>query len=300
MLHPSPETFSTHPASQWTGVVKVRFLECLAQKGNVRVACARVGLSAETAYRQRRRDPVFARSWAAATALARRSAEQVLTDRAIDGIEEDVWFRGELAGTRRRYDSRLLLAHLARLDRMVEQDPAAQEDAERFDELLAVLVGAECPADLADADGVPVCREIAVEMAKDEAREAELDKIQPDDWREFGKKCTPEELEQRELAEEAAQRAGERAVERAAAETGRIFDERRAAAQAAVDAALEPTSDAGDDGEAGAEGEVGQEPELTPRTVSTASTPPSPGTGAKPPRFRQNAPRSPFQSERRR
>lgn len=294
MLHPSPETFSTHPASQWTGAVKVRFLECLAQKGNVRVACAQVGLSAETAYRQRRRDPVFARSWAAATALARRSAEQVLTDRAIDGIEEEVWFRGELAGTRRRYDSRLLLAHLARLDRMVEQDPAAQEDAERFDELLAVLMGAACPADLADADGVPVCREIAVELAKDEAREAELDKLPPEDWRDYGKKYTPEELEQRELAEEAAQRARERAVERAAAEAGRIFDERRAAALAAVDAALEPTS------EAGAENEVGQEPELPPRTVSTVSTPPSPGAGAKPPRFRQNAPRSPFQSERRR
>jgi hypothetical protein len=46
-------------------------------------------------------------------------------DRALEGTVEEVWFRGELVGHRRRYDSRLLLAHLARLDKLTEEAPVA-------------------------------------------------------------------------------------------------------------------------------------------------------------------------------
>ena len=48
--------------------------------------------------------------------LARDHAEQVLADRALNGVEEKVFYHGEEVATRTRYDSRLLLAHLARLD----------------------------------------------------------------------------------------------------------------------------------------------------------------------------------------
>lgn len=41
----------------------------------------------------------------------------MLVTRALDGVEVPVWFRGEKVGTRRLYDTRLLLAHLGRLDR---------------------------------------------------------------------------------------------------------------------------------------------------------------------------------------
>lgn len=172
MLHQPSESFATtHPASQWTGQVKARFLDSLAQRGNVRAACKRVGLSAETAYRQRRRDPAFARAWAAAMALARRVGEQVLADRAIDGVEEEVWYRGELCGTRVRYDARLLLAHLARLDSAV--DETALADADRFDELLAVIAGEEMPGDFDfDEQGAPIDRESFIEQAVEEAERA--------------------------------------------------------------------------------------------------------------------------------
>jgi len=177
MQHPSPEAFAhAHPASLWTGEVKVLFLDCLSQRGNVRLACRAVGLSAETAYRQRRRDPLFARAWAAAMVLARRVGEQVLADRAIDGVEEEVWFRGELVGTRRRYDSRLLLAHLARLDRAA--DEMAEQDAERFDELLALAAGEDMPGDYAAPGEDPLPdRDDFVEQAIDDAREAMLDRL---------------------------------------------------------------------------------------------------------------------------
>ena len=100
----------------WTPERKARFLDCLAEKGNVRVACGRVGLSQQAAYVLRRRDAQFARGWAAALALARENSVQVLAERAIDGVEDPVWYRGELVGTRRKYDARLLLAHVGRLD----------------------------------------------------------------------------------------------------------------------------------------------------------------------------------------
>ena len=61
--------------------------------------------------------------------VAREQAEEVLATRAIDGVEEEVWYHGEVVATRRRYDSRLLLAHLARLDRLTQNaDTAALAD----------------------------------------------------------------------------------------------------------------------------------------------------------------------------
>jgi hypothetical protein len=143
------DSSSKPPHNGWTVPRRLAFLEHLAQRGHVRAACAAVGLSAEAAYKLRRREPLFAAAWDAALVLARRVAEQVLATRAIDGIEEPVWFRGELVGLRVRHDTRLLLAHLARLDRHAESTPYAGHRAERFDELLACVAGATFPKGLA-------------------------------------------------------------------------------------------------------------------------------------------------------
>ncbi len=102
------------------------------------MAAGAVGLAHQTAYRLRRRDPTFACAWDAALVLARDCAEQVLAERAIDGVEEIVFYRGEEIGRRRRFDARLLLAHLARLDARAD-DPAAARHAERFDDLLGAI-----------------------------------------------------------------------------------------------------------------------------------------------------------------
>lgn len=177
----------------WTEARKTRFLEHLAQRGNVHAACAAVGMSREAAYQLRRRDPLVARAWAAALELAREASEQVLACRAIDGIEEDVWHRGEVVGTRRRYDSRLLLAHLARLDAAVEQG-TAREDAARFDELLALVAGAEPPEEVVCGDdGVPLSREeaiaLAVEAAEVFAREDAGDDAPEGDLLSLAERC---------------------------------------------------------------------------------------------------------------
>ncbi len=143
----------------WTPERMTKFLDHLAQKGNVQASCKHVGLSREAVYRLRRRDPLFARGWAPAMVKAHDASIEVLADRAIDGVEEPIYHRGELVGTRRRYDTRLLLAHIARLDKLLE-DKAAQADAGRFDELLARIAGEYLPAGVDSQDGVlPLDRE---------------------------------------------------------------------------------------------------------------------------------------------
>ncbi|MDD3799922.1 MAG: hypothetical protein PHE36_12185, partial [Novosphingobium sp.] len=135
----------------FTPARRVRFLDALAGSGNVRAACAVAGISAQAAYRARRRDGRFALAWEGALALARGHAEAVVADRALNGVDEPVFYHGEEVARRRRYDTRLLLAHLARLDAQCAT-PRAQRAAERFDELLAGIAGWDGCADGPDAD----------------------------------------------------------------------------------------------------------------------------------------------------
>jgi hypothetical protein len=145
----------------------------------VRVSAARVGLSHQSGYCAKRRDRVFKAGWEAALVLAREVAAQALATRALDGTPEAVWFKGEQVGTKVRYDGRLLLAHLARLDKAAEETEAG-ELAERFDELVARVAGEEPAEDLADlgtwdspAPLVPVAREVwAYRSAPRRAEEA--------------------------------------------------------------------------------------------------------------------------------
>ncbi|WP_054529758.1 hypothetical protein [Erythrobacter sp. SG61-1L] len=231
-------TGTAHPARKdgWSGALKIKFLDHLATKGTVRGACAAAGMSAEAAYRLRRRDALFARGWAAALVLAREAGSDELACRALDGVEEEIWYRGEMVGTRRKYDTRLLLAHLARLDRLVEQSPG-EGDAARFQELLAAL--AEGESSLASPDDpLPPSREDFISKARERAwSEAYRTPIeQPDGEGEFDEEerrdgYYPEDtLEQRE---DAAWAAGEEA----ATEAGARWDEWFARGSAAVAAA---------------------------------------------------------------
>ena len=118
--HPGAEPVPTSAdgRSLFTRERQVLFLHALAATGAVRAAAGRAGVSHQTAYRARLADALFRRAWDAALLAARVHAEDVLSCRAIDGVEEQVWYHGEVVATRRRFDSRLLLAHLARLDRL--------------------------------------------------------------------------------------------------------------------------------------------------------------------------------------
>lgn len=134
----------------FTPLLIARFLEHLSRSGNVRAAALAAGVSQQTVYVRRRRDPAFAAGWEAALLHARAAAEQVLAERAIMGTTETIWYRGEAVGQRQRFDARLLLAHLARLDaRAAKASPAIHRLAEEFDDMLLALGEGEAPAQAA-------------------------------------------------------------------------------------------------------------------------------------------------------
>ncbi len=181
----APTTIIEHPAFDDTTATSARghftrltpnrqrdFLRSLQTFGNVRLACKTACVSAQTAYRARRASRGFALAWDAALVAARAHAEATLADRAINGVEEAVYYHGEEVARRRRYDSRLLLAHLARLDRLEEREEVsaalplldaavdALDDGEEGADLDALLLeptrAALNPQD--SVPGVPSCR----------------------------------------------------------------------------------------------------------------------------------------------
>ncbi|WP_121114568.1 hypothetical protein [Croceibacterium ferulae] len=169
-LWPGLDTADTN---QLTPERQVQFLSVLATNGNVRAACAAVGTSAHTAYKLRRRNPLFARGWAGALAAARRHVEAVIHDRALNGIEEPVLYRGEVVATRRRYDNRLLLALAGRLDKAAEDSQVAADEA-GLDALLAAIAGdAPTPAHTPRATWCANAAARAAEAWEQEAGEAE-------------------------------------------------------------------------------------------------------------------------------
>ncbi len=103
---------------------QAEFLDALSAWGNVRGAARRAGISRSTAYRMRRACPRFRALWDGALLIARPQVEEVLADRAVNGVQETVYYHGEEVATRTRYDSRLLLAHLGRLDRLLKNREA--------------------------------------------------------------------------------------------------------------------------------------------------------------------------------
>ncbi|GGD54578.1 hypothetical protein GRI62_04020 [Erythrobacter arachoides] len=124
--HPSPDpapiarSASGQPVAMGPAEMAT-FLEHLQIHGNVRTAAAQARVSRQAAYSARNREPGFARAWDACFVAARAVAEATLAERAIEGVEEVLYHRGEEYARRRRYDARLLLAHLARLDKAAER-----------------------------------------------------------------------------------------------------------------------------------------------------------------------------------
>ncbi|MCL4672437.1 MAG: hypothetical protein KJZ64_05775 [Sphingomonadaceae bacterium] len=135
LLDTFPPDSAHPPQTGFSRDKQVAFISALASSGAARRAVRAAGISHQTAYRMRRANPAFRLAWDAAMLAARAVAEDVLAVRAIEGVEEKVFYHGEEVATRRRFDSRLLLAHLARLDRLTA-NAAANAFAEDFEAAL--------------------------------------------------------------------------------------------------------------------------------------------------------------------
>lgn len=129
------------PQTQFTRVRQRAFLQRLADSGEVRVAARASNVSHQTVYRLRRSCPAFRTGWDAALLVARERAEEALATRALHGVEEEVFYHGEVVAKRRRYSDRLLLAHLGRLDKLAEREDVAAL-AGAFDDVLEAFAQA--------------------------------------------------------------------------------------------------------------------------------------------------------------
>lgn len=75
----------------------------------------------QSAYALRARDPVFAAGWDAACEIARTQLADALFEKAIDGVTETIIKDGEVVAERHRFDSRLSIAVLNRLDKRCDR-----------------------------------------------------------------------------------------------------------------------------------------------------------------------------------
>jgi hypothetical protein len=129
----------------WTAERQQIFLATLADTGVVADACraARIGRDSAYAFRRRASGRAFALAWEAAELIARRVLADDVMSRARYGVVDRVYRDGKLVAERHRYDNRLSMSVLTRLDRTAEGHgdaaPAVRAVAAEFDQFLDLL-----------------------------------------------------------------------------------------------------------------------------------------------------------------
>ena len=127
----------------WTAEKQIAFIEALAETACVEEACRRVGMTAQSAYRLRRREcgANFLRAWDEALDYALHRLEQAALSRAVNGVPRPIFYKGEQIGEWREYDERLtmfLLRHRRPhrfgkwIERMLAPEPPESEPAYRL------------------------------------------------------------------------------------------------------------------------------------------------------------------------
>jgi hypothetical protein len=104
----------------WTVTHQAHFLGWLAETGSVSAACARVGMSRNSAYKLRKKPYAesFAAAWDAALGMPiRRVTLDDLAFLAYHGLIRPRFRAGKYIGSRRKPDNTALLRLLAQLDR---------------------------------------------------------------------------------------------------------------------------------------------------------------------------------------
>jgi ribosomal protein L20 len=104
----------------WTAERQRSFIETLAETGSIYDATKAVGMTRQSAYRLRRRSDAreFREAWDVALTIAASRLAAIAMDRAINGVVQDVWYKGEIVGQRRVPSDRLLMFMLRNLDPM--------------------------------------------------------------------------------------------------------------------------------------------------------------------------------------
>ena len=85
------------------------FLDTLRGTGNVRLAASNAGVARQVAYRARDSSPTFRDAWDEALEEARELLEAEARRRAAVGVEEPVYYKGQVVGMIRKYSDNLLM-----------------------------------------------------------------------------------------------------------------------------------------------------------------------------------------------
>jgi hypothetical protein len=145
----------------WTPFARKLFLQVLAETARVGFALLHVGLSRQSANALRHRDPLFAAGWDAAMFMARNVIADEYAEKGLDGIVETVTRNGEVI-ERRRFDTRLSIAVLNRLDkrcdRAEEKGSAHLAVMRNWDEWLDAMGKGDEAAARAILDSAPQCQ----------------------------------------------------------------------------------------------------------------------------------------------
>lgn len=85
------------------------FLEAFAKFGLVIAAAKEAGVARSTVYQERQRNEEFALAWADVEEWSTEEMEQEARRRAVMGVQEPVYHRGELVGHVRKFSDTLLI-----------------------------------------------------------------------------------------------------------------------------------------------------------------------------------------------
>jgi hypothetical protein len=140
------------PERSWTPENQRKFLQYVADGNTAEFSAFMIGLSVGGAYAFRRtaRGAAFALGWRAANLIAREAIADQLMERAMKGQSETITRADGSEVTKLRYDNRLAMNLLRRLDRQAEEATGADAAAAR-------VVAGEFDAylDLVEKDGGP-------------------------------------------------------------------------------------------------------------------------------------------------
>jgi hypothetical protein len=131
MAAATPGAKASYRADGWTPLRQQVFLRSIAEGRTVELACSGVGLSVQSAYafRNRAGGAAFALGWAAARLLARERIADTLLTRALHGQLETATRSDGVTVDRLKYDNRLAMGLLTRLDRQAEGGHAGAQAA---------------------------------------------------------------------------------------------------------------------------------------------------------------------------
>lgn len=88
---------------------KTAFLAALAETGIVAKACKAIEISRQCAYEWRDEDPDFAERWERALKIGITALEDEAHRRAFEGCTEEIYHRGAVCGTVRKYSDTLAI-----------------------------------------------------------------------------------------------------------------------------------------------------------------------------------------------